>query len=138
MKSTTLQDVQLITIPKIEDPRGNLAVVEKDRIPFAVQRVYYLYEVPKDAYRGGHAHKQQLEFLIAVNGSFDVIVNDGSQKKTFTLDKPDQGLLLPIGIWRELEGFTKGSVCLVLSSGIYEEDDYIRSYDDFLSSKGLQ
>ena len=118
-------------IPVIRDVRGNLAVVEKDTIPFEIKRVYYLYDVPTDAYRGGHAHKEQKEFLIALSGSFDVLLDDGSSKKRVMLSKPNQGLLIPAGIWRELENFSSGSVCLVLASDIFDEADYIRDYDAF-------
>jgi len=135
MKSNTVAHIELTDIPRINDPRGNLAVIEKDTTPFEVKRVYYLYDVPSDAYRGGHAHKEQLEFLIAVSGSFDVIVDDGVGKKTVTLNKPNKGLLLPTGIWRELENFSAGSVCLVLSSGAFLESDYIRVYEDFINLK---
>lgn len=135
MKSTKISQIELTDIPKIADPRGHLAVVEKETIPFKVVRVYYLYDVPNDAYRGGHAHKEQQEFLIAVSGSFDVIVDDGTSKKRMRLDQPNQGLLLPTGIWRELENFSEGSVCLVLSSGEFLESDYIREYETFVREK---
>lgn len=134
---TTINDIQIISIPKITDPRGNLAVIEKEVLPYAIQRVYYLYDVPSDAGRGGHAHKEQLEFLIALSGSFTVILDDGKHKKEILLNKPDKGLLIPTGIWRELNDFSSGAVCLVVSSGEFDEADYIREYDDFISFKGL-
>lgn len=121
----------LIDIPKIEDPRGNLAVIEKDLIPFTPQRTYYLFDVPSGAYRGGHAHKECLEFLVAVSGSFEVVLDNGKTKERVMLNNPTQGLLIPINMWRELENFSSGSVCLVLASHVYDEGDYIRSYDDF-------
>ena len=130
-----LSNISLINIPKIQDPRGNLAVVEKDVLPFDIQRVYYLYDVPSDAYRGGHAHKEQLELLVAVSGSFDVILDDGNERMTVTLNKPNKGLLIPTEIWRELENFSSGSVCLVLASDVFEEADYIRDYKEFLACK---
>lgn len=130
-----LSNISLINIPKIQDPRGNLAVVEKDVLPFDIQRVYYLYDVPSDAYRGGHAHKEQLELLVAVSGSFDVILDDGNERMTVTLNKPNKGLLIPTEIWRELENFSSGSVCLVLASDVFEEADYIRDYKEFLAYK---
>ncbi|TYA58293.1 sugar 3,4-ketoisomerase [Formosa maritima] len=137
-KKTTLESIKIIEIPKIEDKkgRGNLSVIEKDSIPFAVKRVYYLYDVPSNAYRGGHAHKNLFQFLIALSGSFDVVLDDGIKKTTITLNKPNKGLLIPKGIWRELENFSSGSVCLVLASEEYDEEDYIRKYKQFLKYKG--
>lgn len=128
----------LISLPKIEDPRGNLSVIEKDIIPFEFKRVYYLYDVPSGAERGGHSHKQQKEFLIALSGSFDVILNDGKQQKVVTLNKPNQGLLIETGIWRELKNFSSGVVCLVFASDVFDEDDYIRDFEEFLESKKRQ
>ena len=135
MNYNNLEDLELLDIPTIADTRGNLAVIEKDILPYQVKRVYYLFDVPSDSFRGGHAHKEQLEFLIALSGSFTVTVDNGKSKKSFLLNKPNKGLLLPTGIWRELEDFSSGAICLVLSSGEFDEDDYIRSYDDFLYSK---
>jgi dTDP-4-dehydrorhamnose 3,5-epimerase-like enzyme len=132
---TTTNDIRLIEIPKICDSRGNLSVIEGDTIPFVSKRVYYLYDVPSGGERGGHAHKEQLELLIAVSGSFDVVLNDGSFEKIITLNKPNIGLLIPIGIWRELENFSSGSVCLVLASDEFDEEDYIRDYYIFKSFK---
>lgn len=132
---TSNSDVQLIEIPKICDSRGNLSVIEGDTIPFASKRVYYLYDVPSGSERGGHAHKEQQELLIAVSGSFDVVLNDGRLKKIITLNKPNIGLLIPMGIWRELENFSSGSVCLVLASDEFDEEDYIRDYQSFKSFK---
>lgn len=123
--------ITLVDIPRITDPRGNLAVIEKDTLPYEVQRVYYLYDVPSDAYRGGHSHKECVEFLVALSGSFDVVLDDGNHKKRVTLNKPNKGLLISTGIWRELENFSSGAVCLVLASHEYEEADYIRDYDAF-------
>lgn len=128
--------VQLIDIPKIEDPRGNLAVVEKDLIPYGVQRTYYLYDVPSGAYRGGHAHKECQELLIALSGSFEVVVDDGTHKDRVMLNNPTKGLLIPTNMWRELENFSSGAVCLVLASHTFDEEDYIRDYNDFLTSVG--
>lgn len=130
-----MHNIKIIDIPKIEDPRGNLSVIEKDSIPFAIKRVYYLYDVPSNAYRGGHAHKEQIEFLIALSGSFNVVLDDGKNKQTLTLNKPNKGLLIPSGVWRELEDFSAGSVCLVLASDEFLESDYIRDYKDFKSFK---
>ena len=136
MNYNNLEDLELLDIPTIADTRGNLAVIEKDILPYQVKRVYYLFDVPSDSYRGGHAHKEQLEFLIALSGSFNVTLDNGSQKKSFLLNKPNKGLLLPTGIWRELEDFSSGAVCMVLSSGEFDEGDYIRDYQDFRNLKG--
>ncbi|WP_264520756.1 sugar 3,4-ketoisomerase [Flavobacterium sp. N1994] len=132
---TTIHDVQVIDIKKVHDTRGNLSVIEDNAIPFEMKRVYYLYDIPSGGRRGGHSHKNQQEFLVALSGSFDVILNDGSEEKTVTLNKPNVGLLIVNGIWRELHNFSSGSVCLVLASGIFEEADYIRDYTDYKLSK---
>ena len=134
-KMTKIADIQILSIPKIHDTRGNLSVIEGDVIPFAMKRVYYLYDVPSGAERGGHSHKVQQEFLVALSGSFDVVLTDGQEQKTVTLNKPNEGLLIPNGIWRELENFSSGSVCLVIASDVFEEADYLRDYNDFLLSK---
>ena len=132
---STLQNCKILSIPKIEDPRGNLSVIENDVIPFDIKRVYYLYDVPSGAERGGHSHKEQQEFLVALSGSFDVILNDGNHQKTVTLNKPFEGLLITNGIWRELKNFSSGAVCLVIASDVFLEEDYIREFEDFLKSK---
>ena len=132
---STLQNCKLLSIPKIEDPRGNLSVIENNVIPFEIQRVYYLYDVPSGAERGGHSHKEQQEFLVALSGSFDVILNDGKVEKTVSLNKPFEGLLITNGIWRELKNFSSGAVCLVIASDVFLEEDYIREFEDFLKSK---
>jgi len=129
-----MNKISLINLPKIEDPRGNLSVIEKDIIPFEIKRVYYLYDVPSGAERGGHSHKEQKEFLIALSGSFDVILHDGKQEKSITLNKPNQGLLIETGIWRELKNFSSGAVCLVIASDVFSEEDYIRDFEEFLAS----
>lgn len=126
-------NIELISIPKIEDYRGNIAIVEKSTIPFEIKRVYYLFDIPSTATRGGHAHKQQQELLIPLSGSFDVIINDGKNRLTITLNKPDKGLLIKNNVWRELENFSSGSVCLVISSGEFDEEDYIRNFDEYIS-----
>jgi dTDP-4-dehydrorhamnose 3,5-epimerase-like enzyme len=125
-------NIEILNIPKVEDYRGNIAVIEKDVVPFEIKRVYYLYDVPSSAKRGGHAHKEQLELLIALSGSFDVILKDGKNTQTVTLNKPDKGLLIKTNVWRELENFSSGSVCLVVVSDVFKEEDYIREYDDYL------
>jgi dTDP-4-dehydrorhamnose 3,5-epimerase-like enzyme len=128
-------EIKLINIPKIEDPRGNLSVIEHEVVPFDIKRVYYLYDVPAGAERGGHAHKKLQQFLVALSGSFDVLLNDGKVEKTVTLNKPFEGLLISNGIWRELKNFSSGAVCLVVASAVFEEDDYIRTFDKFIHSK---
>ena len=127
----SIDDITILDIPKIKDPRGNLAVIEGDTLPFAHKRVYYLFDVPSDAKRGGHSHKDQHEVLIALSGSFTVILDDGYSKKEVTLNKPTKGLHIPTGIWRELDDFSAGAICLVLASDVFEETDYIRDYNDF-------
>ena len=122
---------KIINIPKITDIRGNLGVIEKDTIPFDIKRVYYLFDVPSSAYRGGHSHINQVEVLIALSGSFDVKVDDGTDVSLVTLNKPDKGLILNKGVWRELENFSSGSICLVLASDAFDESDYIRDFEVF-------
>nr|WP_321236289.1 FdtA/QdtA family cupin domain-containing protein [uncultured Psychroserpens sp.] len=135
LKLNTLKDVLKLEIPNVHDVRGKLAVVEKETIPFAIQRVYYLYDVPSGADRGGHAHKEQESVILALSGSFEVIIDDGKDKKRIMLNRPDIGLYVPTGIWREIENFSSGSVCLVLASTQFDESEYIRNYNDFVSSK---
>ena len=132
---TAIQDITLVKIPVVEDLSGNLAFIQNGILPFEFKRVYYLFDVPSTAFRGGHSHIDQHEVLIALSGSFEVIVNDGIEKKSYLLNKPNVGLHLPNGIWRELENFSSGSVCLVLASDVFEEMDYIRDYETFLKSK---
>lgn len=138
MQYSKLEAIELTDIPKISDPdgRGNLSVIEKDLLPFTIKRVYYLYDVPSDSSRGGHAHKELQQFLIALSGSFDVVLDDGKSRRSITLNRPNKGLLIPNGIWRELENFSAGTVCLSLVSEVYLEADYIRDYETFKSFKG--
>ncbi|MCL2413300.1 MAG: FdtA/QdtA family cupin domain-containing protein [Bacteroidales bacterium] len=125
----------LIELPKIIDARGNLSVVENCKeIPFDIQRVYWLYDVPTGELRGGHAHTDLEQILIAVHGKFSVTVDDGKKRETFVLDKPNQGLFIGNNIWREMSNFSDGAVCLVLASKPYDPKGYIRDYDDFTSS----
>jgi oxalate decarboxylase/phosphoglucose isomerase-like protein (cupin superfamily) len=124
---------KLIDIPKINNTKGNIGVIENDTIPFDVKRVYFLFDVPSGAKRGGHAHKKLKQVLIAISGSFDVVLKNGKSKEIITLNRPDKGLLIENNIWRELENFSSGSVCLVLASEEFLENDYIRSYKDYLS-----
>jgi len=137
MKTSTVNDVQIIDIPKIVDEqgRGKLSVIEKDIIPFKIERVYYLYDVPSDAYRGGHAHRELIQFMVPLSGSFDVILDDGTSKRRIMLNKPNIGILIPTGIWRELENFSSGAVCLVLASHEFDVKDYLWKYEDFLLEK---
>lgn len=132
---TTINDIKLIQLPKIEDPRGNLSVIEKDILPYDIKRVYYLYDVPGGAERGGHAHIDQVEFLVSLSGSFEVIMHDGTDEFKVTLNIPTKGLLIPKGIWRELKDFSSGAVCLVIASDVYMEEDYIREFDKFTEFK---
>jgi glyoxylate utilization-related uncharacterized protein len=121
-----------VNFPKVTDYRGNLSFIEENRqIPFQVKRVYYLYDVPSGASRGGHAHKELEQVVIALSGSFDVILDDGANRRTFFLNRPHYGLYIPPGIWRELENFSSNSVALSLVSQIYDESDYLRDYDEF-------
>lgn len=129
-----MKNIKFIDIPKITDTRGNLAVIEGDTIPFDIKRVYYLYDVPSDSYRGGHAHKEQNELLIPISGSFYVKLDDGTSTKTILLNNPNKSLLIKGMVWRELQGFSSGSICLVINSGLFSEEDYIRDYDDFIKN----
>ena len=137
MKNRSIDNVEIISIPKIIDEkgRGKLSVIEKSTIPFEIKRVYYLYDVPSDAFRGGHAHKNLDQFMIALSGSFEVKIDDGSNNKKVMLNKPNQGLLIPSGIWREMDNFSAGAVCLVLASEFFDESDYFRDYNTFLNYK---
>ena len=126
---------KIISIPKIEDPRGNLSVIEKEVIPFDIKRVYYLYDVPAGAKRGGHSHIKTKEVLVALSGSFEVVLKDGIDTEIYTLNKPFEGLIVNDGVWRELQNFSSGAVCLVIASEVFEEEDYIRDFEDFLIKK---
>lgn len=128
-----VEDCIIVDLPKIHRDAGNLTFLENNRnIPFEIKRIYYLYDVPTGAERGGHAHHELEQYLVAASGSFTVVLNDGKQKKSVFLNNPSQALYLRKGIWREIENFSSGSICLVLASQIYEESDYIREYDDFI------
>ncbi|MEE1207373.1 MAG: FdtA/QdtA family cupin domain-containing protein [Muribaculaceae bacterium] len=123
---------QIISLPKIADPRGNLSVVESGKeVPFSIERVFYLYDVPADSERGGHAHHQAWQLMIAVAGSFDVVLDNGAEQRRYTLNRPYQGLLIPPGFWRTMDNFSSGSVCMVITNIHYSEDDYIRDYAEF-------
>ena len=127
---------KIIDLPKIAEPRGNLTFVEGGRhVPFDIQRVYYLYDVPGGAERGGHAHKELHQLIIAMSGSFDVVLDDGQDKKRFQLNRSFSGLYICPMIWRELNNFSSGSVCMVLASNKYAEEDYFRDYSEFIRSR---
>ncbi len=127
---------QIIQLPKFLDSRGNLSFVEQENhIPFAIRRTYWLYDVPGGESRGGHAYKENQEFIVALSGSFDVVLDDGCNKITFTLNRSYYGLYVPKGLWREMGNFSTNSLALVLSSTEYDANDYIRDYDEFLNLK---
>jgi hypothetical protein len=127
-----LSKCRIVELPKISDPRGNLTFVEGGQhIPFDIARVYYLYDVPGGAERGGHAHRELQQLIIAMSGSFDILLDDGFEKKRVHLARSYYGLYVPNMIWRELDNFSSGSVCMVLASNRYEETDYYRDYDEF-------
>lgn len=127
---------QIIDLPKFLDARGNLSFVEQgNHIPFEIRRTYWLYDVPGGEARGGHAYKENQEFIVALSGSFDVVLDDGNEKKAFTLNRSYYGLYVPKGLWREMENFSTNSLAMVLSSTDYDANDYIRDYDEFLKFK---
>ena len=132
----TIDDVKIIELPKFTDPRGNLSFVEQlNHIPFEIKRTYWIYDVPGGENRGGHAFKENQEFIVALSGAFDVIVDDGENKKKFTLNRSYYGLYVPVGIWREMENFSTNSLALEFGSMHYDERDYIREYDEYLKMK---
>lgn len=135
-KTSSIFDCSIITLDKNHRVKGNLTAINNfSELPFDVKRVYFLYDVPGGEARGGHAHKELQQLIVAASGSFDLIVDDGKVKRTFHLNRPYQGILMPSGLWRELNNFSSGSICLVLASLEYSEDDYIRQYSDFLNYK---
>ncbi|MBR5654899.1 MAG: WxcM-like domain-containing protein [Prevotella sp.] len=130
---------RIINLKKIVDPRGNLTVIEGETdVPFAIQRVYWVYDVPAGEYRGGHAHKNCRELLVALSGSFQVTIDNGTEKETYLLNHPYQGLLIEAGLWRTLDDFSSGAVCMVLASDPFEEEDYIREYEKFIKGKKVK
>ena len=134
-----ISECKIIDLPKIADPRGNLTFVEGNgHVPFDIKRVYYLYDVPGGSQRGGHAHKELHQLIIAMSGSFDVLINDGFQKKKIHLNRSYNGLYVCPMIWRELDNFSSGSVCMVLASNKYDEEDYYRDYNDFFRATRIQ
>lgn len=131
---TPLEKCKIVELPRINEPRGNLTFVESNRhIPFAIQRVYYLYDVPGGAERGGHAHKALHQLIIAMSGSFDIHLDDGYSKKTMHMNRSYNGLYVCPMIWREIDNFSSGAVCMVLASDYYDELDYYRDYDQFIN-----
>lgn len=132
---TTIDDCRLIELPRVSRVEGNITPVERKDIPFDVARVYYLYDVPGGAERGGHAHKELQQIVVSIMGAFDVMLDDGTQRKTVRLHRASTGLYVPRLMWRELAAFSSGGICLVLASLPYDEADYIRNYDDFIDYK---
>lgn len=136
MKDTCVYDCTIVELDKHHHTKGSITVVENNQtIPFDVQRIYYLYDIPGGESRGGHAHKELRQLIVAASGGFTVTLDDGKVKRKFVLNRPYQGLLIVPGIWRTLDDFSSGAVCLVLSSHVYDETDYIRSYNDFVNYK---
>jgi dTDP-4-dehydrorhamnose 3,5-epimerase-like enzyme len=129
-----IKDCKLLKLPKIHDSRGNITFIESNRhIPFDIKRTYYLYDIPSGAARAAHGHKNLHQFMISISGSFDVMLDDGIEKKLFSLNRPNYGLYIPPMIWRDLDNFSAGSVCMVLASEYYDEMDYYRGYDQFIN-----
>jgi hypothetical protein len=136
VKKSTVYDCNILQLPQVHAEGGNITAINNlAEIPFEIKRLYYLYDVPGGETRGGHGHKELQQLIVAASGSFDFIVDDGNTKRTFSLNRPNMGVYLPAGLWRELENFSSGSICLVLASSEYSEDDYIRNYQSFLNFK---
>ena len=131
-----IDNARIINLPQFLDARGNLSFVEQENhIPFVIRRTYWLYDVPGGECRGGHAYRENQEFIVALSGSFDVVLDDGKEKRVFTLNRSYYGLYVPKGLWREMENFSTNALALVLSSTDYDAGDYIRDYDEFLNLK---
>ena len=131
-----IESAQIIELPKILDKRGNLSIIEEFKnIPFKIERTYWIYDVPGGESRGGHAYRENEEFIVALSGSFDMVLDDGNNKKIFSLNRSYYGLYVPKGLWREMNNFSTNSLALILSSTVYEEKDYIRDYNEFLKMK---
>jgi hypothetical protein len=136
MKNNTVNDCKLIQLSKINNRAGNITIVENNKdIPFDVKRIYYLYDIPSNESRGGHGHKALFQLVVGASGSFNINLNDGTNEKSIFLNRPDLGLLIVPGIWRDLSDFSSGSVCLVFASDFYSESDYVRDYNEFLKLK---
>lgn len=135
MKSS-IYDCVILPLKKIHNRAGNITIVEgQTNTPFNIKRIYYLYDIPGGEDRGGHAHKELYQLIVAASGSFNLLLDDGKNKKIVTLNRPDYGLMVVPGIWRELMEFSSGAICLVLASEVYHESDYIRDHSDFISLK---
>jgi dTDP-4-dehydrorhamnose 3,5-epimerase-like enzyme len=135
----SIHNCKIIELPKISNAQGNLTFIEgNNHIPFDIRRVYYLYDVPGGSTRGGHAHKELHQLIVAMSGSFDIVIDDGKEKQRFHLNRSYQGLYICPMIWRELDNFSSGSVCMVLASNLYDEDDYYRDYDNFMKASGTK
>jgi len=135
----SVDDCRLLELPVVRNPQGNLTFIEGGtHVPFEIRRVYCLYDVPGGATRGGHAHRELEQLLVATSGSFEVLLDDGAKRRTVRLNRSHVGLYMPTMIWRELADFSSGSVCMVLASAPYEEDDYIRDYDEFRAAAGAR
>ena len=138
MEKTTVFNCTSLCLQKNHQINGNLTAVGNNvEVPFEVKRIYYLYDIPGGQSRGGHGHRRLQQLIVAASGSFDLIIDDGQVKRTFHLSRPNMGVFMPAGLWRELDNFSSGSICMVLASEIYSEDDYIRDYDEFLNYKKL-
>lgn len=136
VRNENMKKPEIIHLPKIEDPRGNLSIIEEEsNIPFKIERVYWIYDVPGGQMRGGHAFREQNEMIVALSGSFDVVVDDGILKQTFLLNRSYYGLYIPAGYWRQMQNFSTNSLAMILSSTHYLDSDYIRSYSEFLTYK---
>lgn len=136
MQNSTIYDCMLLTLPKNHQLNGNLtSITNSKEVPFDIKRIYYLYDVPGGNSRGGHAHKDLHQIMIALSGSFTVTLDDGNLKRSFLLNQPYQGLLIPPGLWRDLDNFSSGSICMVLASELYDEEDYFRDYEKFIEWK---
>ena len=130
----SIQNCKLITLPKISDPRGNLSFIESGKhINFDIKRVYYLFDIPAGSERGGHAHKELQQLIIAISGSFDIVIDDGFSQKKITLNNPGEGLYVCPMVWREIDNFSSNSVCMVIASLKYDEEDYFRNYETFVT-----
>jgi len=136
MKNNSVFDCKTVELPQVHSEAGNITAIENNTtIPFCIKRIYYLYDIPGGEERGAHGHKELQQFIIAASGSFDVIIDDGENKRTFSLNHPNIALHLVSGLWRKLSNFSSGAICLVLASAKYNEEDYIRDYDDFIKIK---
>jgi len=136
MTDSVIYNCNVLTLPKIHNRAGNITALNNSvDLPFDIRRVYYLYDIPGGEHRGGHAHKELQQLIVAVSGSFDIVLDDGKNKKTVSLNRPYYGLHVIPGIWRELSNFSSGAICLVMASHEYDENDYIRDYNEFINIK---